>query len=146
MILKPNHPGEVCLEEYFEKDLFHPRLVQLIASSGKSAWFWRSFLNGLTPVTKSIDSELQEAFGTSEGFWMRMQEQYNTRYKKFIQEQNLLFADLKITNLRFGDPDKGRGETVYAELRDGKDRLLISATLAYILDALEDQERNWEAV
>lgn len=146
MMLKPIHPGEVCLEEYFEGDLYHPRLQQLIAGSCKTAWFWRHFLAGLSPVTKGIDSELQEAFGTSEGFWMRMQEQYNTQYKKFIQEQNLLFADFKITNLRFGDPDKGRGETVYAELRDGEDRMLISATLDYILDALEDQERNWEAV
>lgn len=143
MLLKPIHPGEICLEEYFERDLFHPRLQQLIAGSGKSPWFWRSFLSGMYPVTKSIDSELHEAFGTSEGFWLRMQERYDTKYRAFIKDKNLSLSKLQITGIRFGNPDNGRGETVYAELLDSNGELLIAATLEYILGQLEDQERIW---
>lgn len=43
-----------------------------------------------------------------------------------------------LTNIHHGDPAKGRGDYIYAELRDAKTHeTIISATLDYILRAIE---------
>ena len=78
--LKNVHPGEVLLEEYLKplqisqnklaRDMFVPprRINEIV--------------HGLRSVTADTDLRLSRALGTSEGFWMGLQNDYDLEAKK----------------------------------------------------------------
>ena len=78
--LKNVHPGEVLLEEYLKplqisqnklaRDMFVPprRINEIV--------------HGLRSVTADTDLRLSRALGTSEGFWLGLQNDYDLEAKK----------------------------------------------------------------
>jgi hypothetical protein len=49
------------------------------------------------------------------------------------------YTNCTITNIRRGDKSQGRDHIIYAHLVDGNGMLVISATLEYITDALQER-------
>ncbi len=79
--LKNVHSGEVLLEEF---------LIPLDISQNKLARDMRvpprrinEIVHGLRSVTADTDLRLSKALGTSEGFWLGMQADYDLEKQKF---------------------------------------------------------------
>lgn len=80
--LKNVHPGEVLLEEF---------LIPLSISQNKLANDMQvpprrinEIVHGLRSITADTDLRLSKAFGTSEGFWLGLQADYDLEERKSI--------------------------------------------------------------
>ena len=93
--LKNVHPGEVLFEEF---------LVPLDISQNKLANDMRvpprrinEIIHGLRSVTADTDLRLSKALGTSEGFWLGLQGDYDLEAKKTqIQSQLKCIGNLAL--------------------------------------------------
>ena len=85
--LKNVHPGEVLLEEF---------LVPLGISQNKLANDMQvsprrinEIVHGLRSVTADTDLRLSKALGTSEGFWLGLQADYDLEQRKSVIRSQL---------------------------------------------------------
>jgi addiction module HigA family antidote len=76
-ILAPVHPGEVLREEYLEPLDITP--YRLAAELGMSRPAVNDLCRGKSSVSPRMAAMLGRYFGTSAGFWMNLQMQYDVR-------------------------------------------------------------------
>lgn len=78
--LKNIHPGEVLLEEFLiPLDISQNRLARDIDVSPRRI---NEIVHGNRSVTADTDLRLSRALGTSEGFWLGLQTDYDLEEKK----------------------------------------------------------------
>ncbi len=95
----PNiHPGEVLLEEFLlPMDISQNKLAKDIGVSPRRI---NEIVHGKRAITADTDLRLSKAFGTSEGFWLGLQTDYDLEEKKkSIKEQLKKIKNL--INLKF---------------------------------------------
>jgi addiction module HigA family antidote len=98
------HPGEVLLEEFLiPMEISQNKLAKDIAVSPRRI---NEIVHGKRAVTADTDLRLAKALGTSEGFWLGLQADYDLEEKK-----NLIGNQLnKIKNLvSFNQPLISKG-------------------------------------
>jgi addiction module HigA family antidote len=72
-MFNPSHPGEV-LREYMGDDL---TVSALAAHLGVTRANLSMILNGRSGISAAMSLKLDDAFTTSEGFWLRLQTNYD---------------------------------------------------------------------
>lgn len=93
MKLKNIHPGEVLLEEFLlPMDISQNKLARDIDVSPRRI---NEIVHGKRAVTADTDLRLSKALGTSEGFWLGLQVDYDLEEKKTAIKDKLS----KIKNL-----------------------------------------------
>lgn len=95
--LKNIHPGEVLLEEFLlPMDISQNRLAKDIDVSPRRI---NEIVHGKRAVTADTDLRLSKALGTSEGFWLGLQTDYDLEEKKTaIKEQLNKIKNLVVFN------------------------------------------------
>ena len=80
------HPGEILLEEFLKPiGISQNKLARDIAVSPRRI---NEIIHGERSVTADTDLRLSRALGTSEGFWLGLQADYDLEErKKLIQKQ-----------------------------------------------------------
>lgn len=93
MKLKNIHPGEILLEEFLlPMDISQNKLAKDIDVSPRRI---NEIVHGKRAVTADTDLRLSKALGTSEGFWLGLQADYDLEEKKIVIREQLS----KIKNL-----------------------------------------------
>ncbi len=78
--LKNIHPGEILLEEFlFPMGISQNKLAQDIDVSPRCI---NEIIHGERSITADTDLRLACAFGTSEGFWLGLQMDYDLEEKR----------------------------------------------------------------
>ncbi len=78
--LKNIHPGEILLEEFLlPLDISQNKLAKDIGVPPRRI---NEIVHGLRAVTADTDLRLSRALGTSEGFWLGLQTDYDIEEKK----------------------------------------------------------------
>jgi addiction module HigA family antidote len=72
-MFNPSHPGEI-LRQYMGEDL---TVSALAAHLGVTRANLSMILNGRSGISAPMSLKLDDAFGTSEGFWLRLQTNYD---------------------------------------------------------------------
>ena len=72
-MFNPSHPGEI-LRQYMGDDL---TVSALAVHLGVTRANLSMILNGRSGVSAPMSLKLDDAFGTSEGFWLRLQTNYD---------------------------------------------------------------------
>lgn len=102
MKLKNIHPGEILLEEFLlPMNISQNKLGNDIGVSPRRI---NEIVHGVRSVTADTDLRLSRALGTSEGFWLGLQADYDLEEKKASLKNKLE----KIKSLV--SRDKGIGE------------------------------------
>ncbi len=98
--LKNIHPGEVLLEEFLTPmSISQNRLARDIAVSPRRI---NEIVHGKRSITADTDLRLSKALGTSEGFWLGLQTDYDLEEKKnAIASQLIKIKNLIDPNLPF---------------------------------------------
>ena len=87
----PSHPGEI-LREYMGEQITVSDLARHLKISRPSL---SMILNGRGGVSPEMSLKLDDAFGTSEGFWFRLQNIYDlTRARKTKKKKISLVASI----------------------------------------------------
>lgn len=74
------HPGEILLEEFLRPlNISQNKLARDIAVSPRRI---NEIVHGLRAITADTDLRLSRALGTSEGFWLGLQGDYDLEEKK----------------------------------------------------------------
>ncbi|MBX9705144.1 MAG: HigA family addiction module antidote protein [Gammaproteobacteria bacterium] len=74
------HPGEILLEEFLRPlEISQNKLARDIGVSPRRI---NEIVHGLRAVTADTDLRLSRALGTSEGFWLGLQTDYDLEEKK----------------------------------------------------------------
>ena len=74
------HPGEILLEEFLKPlDLSQNKLARDIDVSPRRI---NEIVHGLRAITADTDLRFSRAFGTSEGFWLGLQADYDLEEQK----------------------------------------------------------------
>lgn len=74
------HPGEVLLEEFLKPlDLSQNQLARDIDVPPRRI---NEIVHGLRAITADTDLRLSRAFGTSEGFWLGLQADYDLEERR----------------------------------------------------------------
>ncbi len=85
--LKNIHPGEILLEEFLNPmGLSQNKLALSIDVPPRRI---NEIVHGLRAITADTDLRLARAFGTSEGFWLGLQADYDLENKRKIINQKL---------------------------------------------------------
>ncbi|MCX7118935.1 MAG: HigA family addiction module antitoxin [Legionellales bacterium] len=97
MKLKNIHPGEVLLEEFLlPMDISQNKLARDIDVSPRRI---NEIVHGKRAVTADTDLRLSKALGTSEGFWLGLQIDYDLEEKKTaIRDQLNKIKNLVVFN------------------------------------------------
>lgn len=74
------HPGEVLLEEFLNPSSISQN--KLARDIGVSPRRINEIIHGLRSVTADTDLRLSKALGTSEGFWLGLQADYDLEERK----------------------------------------------------------------
>jgi addiction module HigA family antidote len=84
----PNiHPGEVLLEEFLSPlNISQNKLARDI---GVSARRINEIIHNKRSITADTDLRLARAFGTSEGFWLGLQADYDLEERRLVIGNNL---------------------------------------------------------
>ena len=86
--LKNIHPGEVLLEEFLlPMGISQNKLARDIDVSPRRI---NEIVHGLRSITADTDLRLSRALGTSEGFWLGLQADYDLEEKKAILKNTLI--------------------------------------------------------
>lgn len=99
--LKNIHPGEVLLEEFLLPMMISQNM--LARDIGVSPRRINEIVHGKRAVTADTDLRLSKALGTSEGFWLGLQADYDLEEKKVSirsqlnKIQKLVNFDLSLT-------------------------------------------------
>ncbi len=98
--LKNIHPGEILLEEF----LIPLNISQnkLAVNTGVPPRRINEIVHGLRSVTADTDLRLSKALGTSEGFWLGLQADYDLEERKKVIKLQLK----TIGNLAIKEDDK----------------------------------------
>ena len=73
----PNvHPGEILAEDFMEPQGISPG--HLANATGLPVARLRAILLRRESVTPAVDAALSHYFGTSQGYWLRLQEGFDT--------------------------------------------------------------------
>jgi len=84
----PNiHPGEVLLEEFLKP--LNISQNELARDIGVSARRINEIVHNKRSVTADTDLRLARAFGTSEGFWLGLQADYDLEERRLVIGDNL---------------------------------------------------------
>ncbi|KTD63886.1 HigA family addiction module antitoxin [Legionella spiritensis] len=101
MKLKNIHPGEILLEEFLlPMEISQNKLANDIGVSPRRI---NEIVHGKRSVTADTDLRLSRALGTSEGFWLGLQADYDLEEKK----ASLKSALGKIKSLVSSEPEIG---------------------------------------
>lgn len=85
--LKNIHPGEVLLEEFLQPlGISQNKLANDIGVPPRRI---NEIVHGLRSVTADTDLRLSRALGTSEGFWLSLQMDYDLEERKQLIRKNL---------------------------------------------------------
>jgi addiction module HigA family antidote len=97
MKLKNIHPGEVLLEEFLlPMEISQNKLAKDIDVSPRRI---NEIVHGKRAVTADTDLRLSKALGTSEGFWLGLQTDYDLEEKKTaIKDQLNKIKNLVVFN------------------------------------------------
>jgi addiction module HigA family antidote len=88
MQLKNVHPGEILLEEFLlPLDISQNRLANDIGVPPRRI---NEIVHGKRSVTADTDLRLSRALGTSEGFWLGLQADYDLEEKKVSLKDKLV--------------------------------------------------------
>jgi addiction module HigA family antidote len=87
MKLKNIHPGEVLLEEFLAP--MHISQNKLACDIGVSPRRINEIVHAKRSITADTDLRLSRALGTSEGFWLGLQADYDLEEKKAILSTKL---------------------------------------------------------
>lgn len=74
------HPGEILLEEFLKP--LHISQNKLARDIGVPPRRINEIVHGLRAITADTDLRFSRAFGTSEGFWLGLQADYDLEEKK----------------------------------------------------------------
>lgn len=85
--LKNIHPGEVLLEEFLLPMAISQNM--LARDIGVSPRRINEIVHGKRAVTADTDLRLAKALGTSEGFWLGLQTDFDLEEKKFSIKKQL---------------------------------------------------------
>jgi addiction module HigA family antidote len=85
--LKNIHPGEILLEEFLNP--LHISQNKLARDIDVSPRRINEIVHGLRTITADTDLRLARAFGTSEGFWLGLQADFDLEEKKKEIESKL---------------------------------------------------------
>ncbi|MBA2654979.1 MAG: HigA family addiction module antidote protein [Gammaproteobacteria bacterium] len=78
--LKNVHPGEILLEEFLRPlDISQNKLGRDIDVSPRRI---NEIVHGIRAITADTDLRLSKALGTSEGFWLGLQSDYDLEERK----------------------------------------------------------------
>ena len=94
--LKNIHPGEILLEEFLQPlDISQNKLAREIDVPPRRI---NEIVHGLRSITADTDLRLSRALGTSEGFWLGLQADYDleekrNRIEKKLQKIHQIFRD-----------------------------------------------------
>ena len=85
--LKNIHPGEILLEEFLiPMEISQNKLARDISVPPRRI---NEIVHGLRAVTADTDLRLSRALGTSEGFWLGLQADYDLEERKKIIQKSL---------------------------------------------------------
>ena len=85
--LKNIHPGEVLLEEFLEPlGISQNKLARDISVSPRRI---NEIVHGKRAVTADTDLRLSQALGTSEGFWLGLQNDYDLEERRAVIKSDL---------------------------------------------------------
>ena len=85
--LKNIHPGEILLEEFLiPMEISQNRLARDIAVPPRRI---NEIVHGKRGVTADTDLRLSRAFGTSEGFWLGLQADYDLEERRRVIAKKL---------------------------------------------------------
>lgn len=85
--LKNIHPGEILLEEFLQP--LHISQNKLAREIGVSPRRINEIVHAARAITADTDLRLSRALGTSEGFWLGLQIDYDLEEKKNLIEKKL---------------------------------------------------------
>lgn len=106
--LKNIHPGEVLLEEFLlPMGISQNKLARDINVPPRRI---NEIVHGMRSVTADTDLRLSRALGTSEGFWLGLQTDYDLEEKKASLKSTLT----KIKSLVISEASKGIIKEKYA--------------------------------
>src|ERR1035437_4772373 len=84
-MFNPSHPGEV-LREYMGDDL---TVSALAVHLGVTRANLSMILNGRAGISAAMSLNLDDAFPTSEGFWLRLQTNYDLAQARRLKKQKI---------------------------------------------------------
>jgi addiction module HigA family antidote len=84
-MFNPSHPGEV-LREYMGDDL---TVSALAVHLGVTRANLSMILNGRAGISAAMSLKLDDAFATSEGFWLRLQTNYDLAQARRLKKQKI---------------------------------------------------------
>lgn len=97
--LKNIHPGEILLEEFLlPMNISQNKLGNDIDVSPRRI---NEIVHGKRSVTADTDLRLSRALGTSEGFWLGLQADYDLEEKKATLKSKLEKIKLLVSSERF---------------------------------------------
>ena len=106
--LKNIHPGEILLEEFLlPMSISQNKLARDINVPPRRI---NEIVHGMRSVTADTDLRLSRALGTSEGFWLGLQTDYDLEEKKASLKSTLT----KIKSLVISEASKGIIKEKYA--------------------------------
>lgn len=106
--LKNIHPGEILLEEFLlPMDISQNKLARDIDVPPRRI---NEIVHGLRSITADTDLRLSRALGTSEGFWLGLQADYDLEEKKASLRNKLA----KIKSLVISEESYSMTEEKYA--------------------------------
>ncbi len=84
-MFNPSHPGEI-LRQYMGGDL---TVSAVAAHLGVTRANLSMILNGRSGISAPMSLKLDDAFGTSEGFWLRLQTNYDLAQARRIKRKKI---------------------------------------------------------
>jgi addiction module HigA family antidote len=100
--LRNIHPGEILMEEFLKPlDLSQNKIARDIKVPPRRI---NEIVKGIRSITADTDLRLSKYFGTSEGFWMRLQDSYElleTKRKLKDQIKTIPVCDRSETQLSY---------------------------------------------
>jgi addiction module HigA family antidote len=84
-MFNPSHPGEI-LRQYMGDDL---TVSALAAHLGVTRANLSMILNGRSGISAPMSLKLDDAFGTSEGFWLRLQTNYDLAQARRVKRKKI---------------------------------------------------------
>ena len=85
LMFNPPHPGECLREEMGERIT----VTALAKHLGVTRAHLSTILNGRAGISPLMSLKLDEAFRKSEGFWYRMQEQYDLAQARRVKRKKI---------------------------------------------------------
>jgi addiction module HigA family antidote len=84
-MFNPSHPGEI-LRQYMGEGL---TVSALAAHLGVTRANLSMILNARSGISPSMSLKLDDAFGTSEGFWLRLQTNYDLAQARRLKKRKI---------------------------------------------------------